>query len=161
MTLLAGLSLAGGCFGSFRLVDLVYDFNRDVSDELIIQEVIFIAFAVVQVYSVSALADAIVFNTIEAITGDNPLAQAPPESRVAELPSGRTAAVYSDEQGLLVEIDGRRAKRLVKRGSVISILDGQETIAHIERVDGKTRVTDARGELIASDIELLWASLQH
>lgn len=145
MGLCLGLSLSGGCFGSFRLVNTVYDFNRDVSDNLIVQEAVFLAFVIVQVYSVAAVVDAVILNVIEALTGDNPLAMA--ESRVGQLPDGRTVAVIEDEGGLLVAVEGQKARRLLRRGEELALVqDGQE-VARMRRQGQGVQITDAQGQV--------------
>ena len=145
MGLCLGLSLFSGCFGSFRLVNTVYDFNRDVSDDLVVQEVVFLAFVIVQVYTVAAVVDVLLLNTVEAITGDNPLSMG--ESRVAQLPDGRTVAVIEDGDGLLVAIDGQKARRLLRRGEELALVEDGVTVARMRRQGQGVQITDARGQV--------------
>lgn len=77
--LLACLLVAGpGCFGSFGLTQKVHKFNRDVSPNQWVQEVVFLAFVFIPVYGVSTFVDAIVINSIEFWTGTNPMAKSEP-----------------------------------------------------------------------------------
>jgi len=71
--IIASALLFQSCIGSFSLTNKILDFNRGVG-EPIVQEIVFLAFIIVPVYGVSAFADAVIFNTIEFWTGDNPVA---------------------------------------------------------------------------------------
>ena len=57
-------TMAGGCFGSFRLTRAVYDFNSGMGGKFL-QTVIFWVFVIVPVYEVAALIDVLIFNLIE------------------------------------------------------------------------------------------------
>lgn len=73
IALIAGYSLVQtGCIGSFSLTNKVLDFNRDLGDKFV-QEAVFIAFLIIPVYEVTTLVDALVLNSIEFWTGDNPV----------------------------------------------------------------------------------------
>lgn len=65
-------SASSGCYGSFAITQEVYKRNRRV-DGRAAREGVFIALILVPVYEVALLADMLVFNTIELISGDNPL----------------------------------------------------------------------------------------
>jgi hypothetical protein len=141
------LALMGvqGCFGGFRLVNTVYDFNRDLSDKILVQEIVFLALVVVQVYSVAFVADAVLFNTIEWITGDNPISQGPGETRLATLPDGRTVALIPDGEDMLVAIDGEPLRRLVREDGALLLVQEGETRARLEVSPEGLRVVDADG----------------
>ena len=62
-----------GCFGSFNLTRTVYNFNNDVSEQKWVKEVVFLGLLFVPVYGVASFVDAIVVNSIEFWTGDNPV----------------------------------------------------------------------------------------
>jgi hypothetical protein len=140
-----GLTAAPGCFGSFRLVNTVYDFNRDLSERILVQEVVFIALLVVQVYSVAFVADAVVFNVLEWITGDNPVSQGPGETRLATLPDGRTVAVIPDGEDVLIAIDGEPTRRLVRQDGMLLLMQGGVTLARLELSPEGLQVVDAAG----------------
>jgi len=74
LTLVAG-ALAGtsACFGSFNLTRKVYGFNKDVSKDKFVQELVFLAFNIVPVYGIAGFLDAVVVNTVEFWTGKNPV----------------------------------------------------------------------------------------
>ncbi len=130
------LSSLPGCFGSFELTKAIYQFNKDVSDEIIVQELVFLAMVIIPVYGFGAGIDAIVLNTLEFVTGDNPMGSALPESRIAKLPDGRTLVVIEGPDGAWIELDDalgeRKVRRLRRRANRMELLEGGEIIAAAE-----------------------------
>jgi len=78
---LAMLSLQG-CYGRMALTKKVYAVNGEVNDKFVRSLVTWV-FIIVPVYGVSALADFVLFNTIEFWTGKNPVAQGEKDFRYA------------------------------------------------------------------------------
>jgi hypothetical protein len=68
-----GLAGSSACFGSFNLTRKVYAFNQSVSEDKWVQELVFLAFAIVPIYEVAGALDALIINSIEFWTGDNPV----------------------------------------------------------------------------------------
>jgi hypothetical protein len=134
------LALAG-CFGGFRLTTTVWEFNRDVSDSIVVQEVVFLAFVIVPVYGATTFIDAIILNTIEAFTGENPI------------------GAVDSEDGTEVAIDGH-PRRLRRAARNLVLEDGNGKVATAEfTADGGMVVESAdgaRAEIAAADL----ASLQ-
>jgi len=64
--------VGAGCTGTFKLTRQVYDFQTKPADKWV-DEVLFLAFVIVPVYGVATLVDAVVFNSIEFWTGQNPM----------------------------------------------------------------------------------------
>lgn len=85
--LLAGSLLFSSCIGSFKLTNGLLSWNRSL-DNKFVNELVFVAFCIVPVYGVSILADALVLNTIEFWSGDNPIASVP-ETQTVESENGR------------------------------------------------------------------------
>ncbi len=134
--LLLALSSLSGCFGSFELTKAVYSFNKDLSDNIVVQEVVFLAMVIVPVYGVSTFVDAVILNTLEFVTGDNPVGSALPESRLAQLPDGRTVVVVPGPGGAWIEVDDgtgeRRLRRLRRRARRLELLEGDQVLAVAE-----------------------------
>jgi len=63
-----------GCFGDFALVKKVYNWNKDISDNKWVQELVFLGLSIIPVYAVASFLDVIIFNLIEFWSGTNPLA---------------------------------------------------------------------------------------
>ena len=72
---LASSMMFTSCIGSFGLTNKLLAWNRNV-DNKFVNELVFIAFWIVPVYEVSALADVLVLNSIEFWSGSNPVADA-------------------------------------------------------------------------------------
>jgi len=109
-------TLSAGCFGKFQLTRKLYDVNQSI-DEKYIRSVATWIFAIVQVYTVAALLDLIVFNVIEFWSGENPVAEA------------KVTKVYAQGNGRTVLTFSR---------------DGSATVAVIERYEGEGLVSTLR-----------------
>jgi hypothetical protein len=78
------LTTAAGCFGRFRAMNAVYDFNRTASDSAVVRSLLLFAMIVIPVYGVAFLVDWIVLNTLDFLNGTNKVA-------VQKLPDGSKA----------------------------------------------------------------------
>lgn len=74
-TTLASSVIFSSCIGSFGLTNKLLDWNKSI-DSKFVNELVFIAFWIVPVYEISAIADILVLNSIEFWSGDNPVADA-------------------------------------------------------------------------------------
>lgn len=72
--LCASMLTATSCIGQFRLTNRLLGWNETVGNKFV-NELVFIAFWILPVYEVSALADLLVLNSIEFWSGSNPMAQ--------------------------------------------------------------------------------------
>ena len=72
--MICGSVLCSSCIGSFGLHSRLLNWNQNIDSNKFVNEVAFFALAVVQAYTVSWLADAIILNSIEFWTGSNPMA---------------------------------------------------------------------------------------
>lgn len=70
---LASSFLFSSCIGSFGLSNKLLDWNKNI-DSKFVNELVFIAFWIIPVYEVAALADILVLNSIEFWSGSNPVA---------------------------------------------------------------------------------------
>jgi hypothetical protein len=66
------LVLSGGCYGSFAVTREVYRHNDHVDGQAA-REGVFLALIIIPVYEAAVLADLLVFNTVELLSGHNPL----------------------------------------------------------------------------------------
>jgi hypothetical protein len=74
LTLTAAAVLgSSGCFGSFNLTRKLYGFNKDVSKDKFVRELVFLGLNIVPIYGVAGFIDAVVANTVEFWTGENPI----------------------------------------------------------------------------------------
>ena len=70
---LSGSLLFSSCVGSFGLFNRLTTWNQSLGNKFV-NELVFLAFNIVPVYGVAYLADALVINSIEFWSGNNPLA---------------------------------------------------------------------------------------
>jgi hypothetical protein len=72
---LTAIALLGtsGCFGSFNVTRKLWGWNKSVSDEKFVRELVFLGLNVVPVYSIAGFIDVVVTNSIEFWTGKNPV----------------------------------------------------------------------------------------
>lgn len=67
-----GSLLFSSCIGSFSLTNSVLTWNKEIGHKYV-NELVFVAFWILPVYEVTALADLLVLNSIEFWRGDNPM----------------------------------------------------------------------------------------
>jgi hypothetical protein len=72
---LATASVLGtsACFGSFNLTRKLYGFNKDVSKDKFVRELVFLGLNIVPIYGIAGFIDVVVANTVEFWTGQNPI----------------------------------------------------------------------------------------
>lgn len=99
-----------GCTGSFNLTRKVYNFHRSQPDKWT-DEIWFLVVALLPVYGLATFADAIVFNSIEFWTEENPIEmdtvktikEGDKEADVSYNPSNKEITVNSDGATLILE----------------------------------------------------------
>jgi len=79
--LFLGLS-ATSCLGPNNAYNSIRNWNANLSDTDVVNEIVFLGFLVVPVYGVALLGDYVIFNTIQYWGGDNPI------SAPGEFPEG-------------------------------------------------------------------------
>ncbi len=107
LTLVAFVFTTSGCFGGFNLTRKVWNFNKNVSPNKWVQELVFLALVIIPVYGFASLIDAIFINSIEFWTGENPVTVGKePTVRVVEKGDTRlvqTMAATRDARTMTVE----------------------------------------------------------
>jgi hypothetical protein len=68
------LTTAAGCFGRFRAVNAVYDFNKSASDSSVVRSLLMCALVLIPVYEVAFLIDALVLHVMDFFNGTNKVA---------------------------------------------------------------------------------------
>jgi hypothetical protein len=139
-------ALSAGCFGKFQLTRKVYDINQSIDEKYVRSAATWI-FVIVQVYTVAALLDLIVFNVLEFWTGENPVASGP-VTKVYAHGTGRTVLSFSrDGSATVAVIDRYEGERLVSTLRVRD--DGRGMVAAVETAEG--RVVREVSAVAASD----------
>lgn len=109
----AALLLAGGslffsnCIGSFALTNSVLKWNNNVGKKFV-NELVFVAFWILPVYEVTAVADLLILNSIEFWRGENPVEAS---TQIIDTEQG-TYLIVCDETGYLIrhESTGRETR---------------------------------------------------
>jgi Domain of unknown function (DUF3332) len=156
LIVLAALALTqSACFGSFAATRSLYGFNKGVSGDKFVQELVFLALVIIPAYGLFALGDALIFNTIEFWGGSNPINAdaSQPREREVMLADGSTARLVHDEAGMRIEhgddvyLVQRTADGLTfvgKDGAVLSTLrEGEGGAVEVTNAAGETRVVRA------------------
>ncbi len=93
LSVCAGSMLFSSCIGRFALTNKVLSWNNQIGSKFV-NELVFVAFWVLPVYEVTALADLLVINSIEFWSGNNPI-------------EAYTKVVKTDNGNYLVKCDGK------------------------------------------------------
>lgn len=156
--LLSTAILTPGCIGSFSLTKSVYEWNNSVGDKFV-NELVFLVCLVVPVYQLSTFIDAVVLNSIEFWTGDNPMAMKEGEKRekLVEI-EGKTYKLTAEKYKMTIEdLSGLDEKTqmvfreednswYLKKGNKLQKLvevemkDGKVTAYHMFYPNGATNV---------------------
>lgn len=100
-----------GCLGGFNLSKNILEFNRGVSENRIVNNLVFYALLIIPVYEVSMFLDIVLFNLIEFWSGDNPISMEEGE--------------YQEQ---LITLKGKTYKVVATKNkmSFVEIKDGEE-----------------------------------
>lgn len=109
VSLCAGSLMFSSCIGSFSLTNKLLNWNQQVGSKFV-NELVFVAFWILPVYEVSALADILVINTIEFWSGSNPVAQGRTvidgtDGRYIVDCDGKGYTITSENDGSVVRLD--------------------------------------------------------
>ena len=115
--MMAGSVTLTSCLGSFALTNKVIAFNKTATDNKFVNQVIFWAFAAVQVYTVTVLADTWILNLVEFWTSSNPLAVG--ESKTISSENGEYV-VKATENGYQITNENGQELSLVNENDVWS-----------------------------------------
>ena len=144
-----GLSTVG-CIGdknTFCLFNGVLKWNKTASDEIWINELIFLGLCIIPVYPICLFADTIVFNSIDFWTGDNPMAKLAGTddygNTYAITPNGDGTATFTyagqvclltpTAQGLTLSQDGVTLGTYTQNGSLVTFTAADGTTRSILR----------------------------
>ena len=135
-----GLAMAmavSGCYGPFNLVRRLHHWNGQVSNDKWAREAVFIVLAWVPVYSLATLGDALIFNSIEFWTGNNPVAP------VVQNPDVQTKRIARhDAEAILTRMKSPAGQQLM----IEQFRKGERAASlRIEQQDGLTKAFDGAG----------------
>lgn len=106
---LCGSMLSTSCIGKFALTNRVLAWNNHVGNKFL-NELVFVAFCILPVYEVTALADLLVINSIEFWSGSNPMAKGTKvidgkDGRYLVMCDGKGYTIKSETDGSEVRLD--------------------------------------------------------
>ena len=136
--------LASGCYGPFNLTRRLHHWNGQVGGRWA-NEVTFLVFSWLQVYSLATLGDALIFNSIEFWTGNNPIT--PPAT--ADAPRVSTKTLAQGHQKVILQrvdsVDGRRMQVQIFEGDRLA-----REFSFEAGVDQPTVMKDGTGQVLGS-----------
>ncbi|MBI3319938.1 MAG: DUF3332 family protein [Candidatus Omnitrophica bacterium] len=146
--LLAVALLASGCYGPFHLTRRLHQWNGQVGDKWA-KEFVFLVLAWLPIYGVATLGDAIVFNSIEFWTGENPVAPevaARHRKTSSDSSSPQTRRIVrNDAEAILTHRTGPDGQQLIieqfQHGRAAESL-------HVQQQGGVTVATNAKGDTL-------------
>lgn len=96
--LLSATILLSSCIGSFGLTNKVKDWNEGLGNKFV-NELVFVCMHIVPVYPIAIFADAVVLNSIEFWTGNNPMAANVGETKIVTNTAGEDIQITTTENG--------------------------------------------------------------
>lgn len=150
MLLTLGLLGLGGCWGSFNLTGKVFDWNGSFGSKWV-SWLVFLAFIILPVYSITLLVDALVINTIEFFSGRNPI------NRRADLGKGQHLVLRGEAGGSTLHVEHYEHDKLVRAFQIERLADDELRLCdasgrvrlHVAGHRGGARLRDEEGRTIA------------
>ena len=139
--LVAAAVLASGCYGPFNLTRRLYQWNGQVGDKWE-KELVFLLLVALPVYQLTTFGDAVVFNSMEFWTGNNPVD--PPVRKKSAIPQTKRLARGDQEVLLTYASTPAGADLLIeqfRRGQGVGSF-------RVEQRNGLTAGYDADGRLL-------------
>ena len=134
--------LLSGCYGPFNLTRRLYNWNGQAGTTKWEREFVFLLLAALPVYELTTLGDAIVFNSMEFWTGNNPVD--PPMKKKSALPQTKRLA-RGNHEALLTYLPTPNGPELLieqfQKGERVGSL-------RLAQHDGVSVATDAQGRVL-------------
>jgi hypothetical protein len=145
-----------GCFGKFALTRAMWEFNKNISPNKFLQWAVFLVMIVVPVYGIGTLVVALIINSIEFWTGQNPISSvgAPDDNtRIVRLSPEDTLRLSRDEDSGVMKVELERAGQptlvryfeALEDGMAVRDEAGAMLVQAREQADGAVVVSDAAG----------------
>lgn len=127
------------CYGPFNLTQKLHKWNGSLGDKYV-NALVFFGLLVVPVYGVSTFADAVIFNTIEFWTGDNPINMAEGESDTKYVQNGDKSYEITAVKNKFI------VKDLTSNESAELIFNESEKSWYLSDANGMVKLTTLSGE---------------
>lgn len=145
------MATAGGCYGSFELVQKVHKFNGTLGNKFV-NELGFLVMNIIPVYGVAAFIDAVVLNSIEFWTGKNPSTS----SNDAVIPLDATTSLTLKAADGSILLTSKTENGVIQYvfqkgtdGTVVKDVNGKILARCAMMGDGGMRIYDGNDKLIA------------
>lgn len=134
VALIGFLGTTTACYGPFNLTKSLYKWNGQIKGSGQVtakwmQELVFLGLAVLPVYEFALLGDALIFNSIEFWTGDNPIKAGGEgnegRTRVAQV-GDTTIAVAFARDGNSASVSYSKEGQIVKTGMIVATDEGYQ-----------------------------------
>ena len=146
LLLLIASTTSTGCYGHFKLVNSVRDFNEGVGPNRVLRSLIMWGMVIIPIYEVAWLGDVLIFNVVEFFNAGPTGTVAGSAERRQTLPDGtevRVARVAPDTVRI-------RRTDTAGRQETVDIVKVGDHAGYVRRADG----ADTGGKIIASVEEL-------
>lgn len=127
-----------GCTGSFNLTKKVYNAHRSQTDKWA-DELFFLGCVLIPIYGIATWADAIIFNSIEFWTGENP---------VALNDNGEKKFVNNKGEEVIVSYNAETDQITLRSKTE----NGETPKIVLERTDGAVLAKDEAGNILYSSV---------
>ncbi len=124
--IMAGTLLASSCVGSFAMFNKLAMWNKNATNSKFLNEIIFLV--ITPAYGFAATADALVLNTIEFWTGNNPMAMKVGTTKQVMGNDGKYYAVTTNKNGYDIK---------TPKGDMISFVYDKRTDSWSQIQNGK------------------------
>lgn len=111
-----------GCYGSFNLVKKVYKWNGTLGDKWL-NEIAFLALNIVPVYGIATFIDAVVLNSLEFWTGNNPVTADNNRSVIISKDGLAYTVTATDDGAIVSDASGSVLARSVRTADGVSVYD--------------------------------------
>lgn len=133
VALVAALCLTQtACIGSFAASRALYSFNKGVSGDKWVQEILFVALLIVPAYEIFFIGDILLFNSIEFWGGSNPI---------------RADGEDWEKEREVMLADGSTA-RLLRENENVMRIETEKGVFHVERTPEGLRLLQG-GEIVS------------
>jgi hypothetical protein len=133
-----------GCYGSFNLTKKVYNWNGTMEGKWV-KELVFLVLNIVPVYGIAGGVDAVILNSIEFWTGNNPMTSnittQDGTNVTFNAEKKQIEVAYGDKKFILVQENGK---------SVVKDAEGNVLASAVSNADGSMSIVDAGGKVLST-----------
>lgn len=157
--LAAFLGTTTACYGPFNLTRNIYKWNGQVKGTSEIQakwmrELVFLGLVILPVYSLSLLADAVIFNSIQFWTGDNPIkaGQVEDNENIRVVRMGDITAIMTiAEDAAKIHVEYAKSGHVYKTAEIVKDGDTYQFVDETGRTRYAAELSEAGNVTLVDD----------